>query len=432
MKVKINGQTGQELFESVRSLIASGDLKEGDSLPPVRELAAHVGVNRNTVAGVYQRLVKSGLAETKGRLGTRVKARQSQQQQDGITETKLMDLADGNLLKEWLPNLEQLARKAQLRQFVYGETPILSDMETFGREWFIDVCPDNMGLSITSGAVDSLERLMSAHLLPGDQVVVEDPCYLGSSTAIKLAGMRPVGVKIDAHGMIVDELESKLKKGARAVLFTPRAHNPTGCCYSEERATAIRQVLQRFPNVLVLIDDHYALLAQQPYYSLVPENGVFWAVFRSVSKGLGPDLRLAFVAADPVTTERLHSRLTVGMNWVSRILQSLVICALTSKNVVQRLHSMSEDCRQRNQWLIEALEVHGISIVGPVEGVNLWVPVNGDPQARAYELSKRGWLVRPGGQFDIDGKAMGLRITTTKLDQELASQLAQDIAQVDR
>nr|WP_257712940.1 GntR family transcriptional regulator [Vibrio neptunius] len=212
MKVKINGQTGQELFESVRSLIASGELKEGDSLPPVRELAADVGVNRNTVAGVYQRLVKSGLAETKGRLGTRVKARQSQQQQDGITETKLMDLADGNLLKEWFPNLEQLAGKAQLRQFVYGEAPILPDIETFGREWFIDVCPDNMGLSITSGAVDSLERLMSAHLLPGDQVVVEDPCYLGSSTAIKLAGMRPVGVKIDAHGMIVDELESKLKK----------------------------------------------------------------------------------------------------------------------------------------------------------------------------------------------------------------------------
>ncbi|NVD08928.1 aminotransferase class I/II-fold pyridoxal phosphate-dependent enzyme [Vibrio sp. JPW-9-11-11] len=428
MKVKIKGQTGQELFESVRCLIASGELKEGDALPPVRELATEVGVNRNTVAGVYQRLVKSGLAETKGRLGTRVKSRQSSQQQDGITETKLMDLADGNLRKEWFPSLDQLAAQAHLKQFVYGEAPILPEIEQFGREWFKDICPPNMGLSITSGAVDSLERLMSAHLLPGDQVIVEDPCYLGSSTAIKLAGMHPVGVSIDSDGMVADELESKLSKGARAVLLTPRAHNPTGCCYSKQRAEAIREVLSRYPNVLVLIDDHYALLAEQPYYNLIAKNSLYWGVFRSVSKGLGPDLRLAFVAADPVTTERLQSRLTIGMNWVSRILQSLVITALKSDSIDQQLQVMSQHCRQRNQWLIEALEANGLSIPGPVEGVNLWVPVNGDPQASAYELSKRGWLVRPGNQFDIDGKALGLRVTTTKLSQELALQLAKDIA----
>lgn len=427
MRVNIKGQTGQELFESVRSLIASGALKEGDALPPVRELAAEVGVNRNTVAGVYQRLVKSGLAETKGRLGTRVKSRQSSQQQDGITETRLVDLADGNLLKEWFPDLNHLAEKADLKQFVYGEAPILPEVEEFGREWFKDVCPSNMGLSITSGAVDSLERLMSTHLLPGDQILVEDPCYLGSSTAIKLAGMHPVGVSVDSQGIVADELELKLKKGARAVLMTPRAHNPTGCCYTKQRADAIKEVLGRYPNVLVLIDDHFALLAQQPYHNLVPDSSMHWGVFRSVSKGLGPDLRLAFVAADPVTTERLQSRLTTGMTWVSRILQTLVITALKSDSVRHQLQEMSEQCRQKNQWLIDALEANGLSISGPIEGVNLWIPVNSDPKESAYELSKFGWLVRPGSQFNIDGNALGIRVTTTKLNQELALQLAKDI-----
>lgn len=430
MEVKIKGRTGQELFESVRSLIASGALNEGDALPPVRELAAEVGVNRNTVAGVYQRLVKSGLAETKGRLGTRIKPRQSSQQQDGITETMLIDLADGNFRKEWFPDLNELASRAKLEQFVYGESPILPDIEKFGRDWFKDVCPANMGLSITSGAVDSLERLMSAHLLPGDRVLVEDPCYLGSSTAIKLAGIDPVGVKIDSQGMVVDELEAKLEKGAQAVLFTPRAHNPTGCCYTKERAQEIRQVLSRYPNVLVLVDDHYALLAKQPYYHLVPESSTHWGVFRSVSKGLGPDLRLAFLAADPVTTERLQSRLTVGMNWVSRILQSLVITALQSERVRQQLHEMSHRCRQKNQWLIEALEERGVPMPRAVDGVNVWVPVNGDPQTTAYELSKKGWLVRPGSQFDIDGQALGIRITTAKMNQEHILQLANDIVSV--
>lgn len=67
------------------------------------------------------------------------------------------------------------------------------------------------------------------------------------------------------------------------------------------------------------------------------------------------------------------------------------------------------------------------SISGPVEGVNVWIPVKNEPHQVAYELSKYGWLVRPGSQFDIDGKALGVRVTTTKLSEELASQLAKDI-----
>jgi DNA-binding transcriptional MocR family regulator len=58
------------------------------------------------------------------------------------------------------------------------------------------------------------------------------------------------------------------------VLFTPRAHDPTGCCYSKQRAEAIREMLSRYPNVQVLIDDHYALLTEQPYYGLIPENSI--------------------------------------------------------------------------------------------------------------------------------------------------------------
>ncbi|HHC4865294.1 TPA: GntR family transcriptional regulator, partial [Klebsiella michiganensis] len=53
----IVGKTASEIFDSIRHLVQSGALKPGDVLPPVRELAGKLSVNRNTVAAAYKRLV---------------------------------------------------------------------------------------------------------------------------------------------------------------------------------------------------------------------------------------------------------------------------------------------------------------------------------------------------------------------------------------
>jgi len=62
--IKIAGKTAVEISESIRTLMRDGELRPGDSLPPVRELAEVLAVNRNTVAAAYQRLVKMGIALT--------------------------------------------------------------------------------------------------------------------------------------------------------------------------------------------------------------------------------------------------------------------------------------------------------------------------------------------------------------------------------
>lgn len=54
--MKIQGKTAAEIFESVRGLLQSGSLRAGQALPPVRDLAIELDVNRNTVAAAYKRL----------------------------------------------------------------------------------------------------------------------------------------------------------------------------------------------------------------------------------------------------------------------------------------------------------------------------------------------------------------------------------------
>ncbi|QEI06628.1 transcriptional regulator PtsJ [Pigmentiphaga aceris] len=434
--MKITGKTALEISDGIRAMVQNGKLKPGDALPPVRDLADTLSVNRNTVAAAYQRLAKAGLALTQGRLGTTICAPPQAGEQEGLSiGTALIDLADGNPDPQWLPNpAELLAGKlagAFAQQlagpFLYGDDTILPSLREHAQAWFASDCPAGWTLELTHGAVDAIERLAAAHLVPGDKVAVEDPCFLGSINALRLAGMQTVGVGIDEAGMRPEALAAALDKGARAVLLTPRAHNPTGWGLTPQRAEALKRVLAAHPGVLVIVDDHFALLAETVYCSVIPASTSRWALVRSVSKGLGPDMRLAFVACDIETATRLRTRLAPGMCWVSHILQAIVGVCLGSPDVRRQVDQARDQYASRRQELHAALLAQGIDVPTPTGGFNLWVPVARDPKDVAYALAKKGWLVRVGSAFDVQGQSQAIRVTVSKLQDGQAQRFARDL-----
>ncbi len=426
--LKIIGKTALEISDHIRALVQSGDLQPGSPLPPVRELADELGVNRNTVAAAYQRLAKGGIAITQGRLGTAICEPPRAGEQEGLsTGTKLIDLADGNPDPRRLPDPMKLLAANVPRPYLYGDDTMLPELQQIGREWVLSDCPPGGELELTHGAVDAIERLAAAHLVPGDKVAVEDPCFLGTINALRLAGMQAIGVDIDDAGMRPEALQAALDKGARAVLVTPRAHNPTGCSLSKRRADALKRVLAAHPNVLVVVDDHFWLQAETPYHSIIPATTMRWALVRSVSKGLGPDMRVAFVGCDTASAERLRSRLAPGMTWVSHILQAIVATALTSKAVRKDIDGAREAYAGYRDEFCRALHVEGIDAPPASGGLNVWVPLPCDEKDVAYELAKKGWLVRPSGAFDVQGQSRALRITVSKLQPEQAQRFARDL-----
>ncbi|MFF7469053.1 aminotransferase class I/II-fold pyridoxal phosphate-dependent enzyme [Streptomyces sp. NPDC008092] len=432
--MRINGTTATEIAGSVRDLIASGQLVPQDPLPPVRKLAEELGVNRNTVASAYRQLVAAGEAETRGRGGTVVIGVPQLAGEGAWFGGRLIDLASGNPAPELLPDALQALRGGEYRPALYGAPSVDPDLAAWARERFTtDVPADGFRVLVTHGAVDATERLLNAYLTRGDAVAVEDPCFLASIGTLRLNGLRTVAVPVDEAGMRPEALRAALEGGVRAVVCTPRAHNPTGVSITRERAAELESVLAAHPQVLVVEDDHFWAVSHVPYHRITPPQVTRWALVRSVSKFLGPDLRLALVATDEESAQRLQTRLNTGTTWVSRLLQHAAY-RLLSDPQVHRLTARARGAYvERSSLLLAGLAERGIGRPPGYrpDGLNVWVPLGTESRPVADALARRGWAVQPGHLFAAGtGGSQEIRVTTSTLTTQQAREFTDDLAAV--
>ena len=160
------------------------------------------------------------------------------------------------------------------------------------------------------------------------------------------------------------QLAQALDSGINAIIFTPRAQNPTGAAIDEKRACELRRLLQRFPDVLLVENDPAALIAGVPPTSLAVESRrVQSAVVRSVSKFLGPNLRLALISGDALSISRLEARQRSGPCSVSHILQRVVAAALKDRAISRIVRHASETYARRREAFVAELRRRGIETI---------------------------------------------------------------------
>ncbi|MCJ7715004.1 MAG: GntR family transcriptional regulator [Anaerolineales bacterium] len=74
MKLRIDPESSVPIYvqieDTIHSLIAAGQIKPGEQLPTIRELAADIRVNLNTVARAYLELDREGVISTQRGKGT--------------------------------------------------------------------------------------------------------------------------------------------------------------------------------------------------------------------------------------------------------------------------------------------------------------------------------------------------------------------------
>jgi len=413
--------------------VRSGALPAGAALPPVRGLADRLGVSPATVAKAYQALRQRGVVETAGRNGTRVRARPpvagSRTGRRTNVPPDVRDLSTGEPDARLLPDLGGALRRLAAtapRPARYAEAGALPELVALARQRLgADGVPvRDAELTVTGGALDGIERLLTAHLRPGDRVAVEDPSWANLLDLVAALGLEPVGVPVDDDGPTPQGLRAALATGARAAVVTTRAHNPTGASVTRSRAAALRRELRGHPDVLVVEDDHAGELADVELHCLAGATRS-WAFLRSVSKPYGPDLRVAALAGDDATIARVVGRMRLGTGWVSTLLQRLVIELWRDDAVAAAVSRVGLRYDERRSALLHALRDRGLTARGRT-GINVWVPV-GDETSAVAGLREAGYAVAPGSLYRLSAPP-AIRITTSTLGLREVRPLADAVA----
>ncbi|MET7790108.1 aminotransferase class I/II-fold pyridoxal phosphate-dependent enzyme [Streptomyces sp. NPDC005248] len=426
---RIVGRRASEIATSVERAVGAGELVPGQALPPMRELAARLEVNPNTVAAAYRTLRERGVIETAGRRGSRVRLRPASTARGSLrveAPPGVRDLGEGNPDPALLPSLDgalaAAARAYAKRPGMYGEARVDPELEALVRAALdADGVPAGP-VAIASGSLDAIERVLVAHLKPGDAVAVEDPGWGALLDLVPALGLRPVPIALDDEGPLPDEVERALNAGARALVVTDRAQNPTGAAIGAARAEELRCVLAGHRGVLLIEDDHGHAIVDLPLHPLAGATDR-WAFVRSVAKAYGPDLRVAALTGDAVTVDRVLGRQQLGPGWVSRLLQRAVAHLLATGAVDS--DAVARAYGERRDALVQALMERGVEAHGR-SGMNVWVPVSDETGAVA-RLLNAGWAVAPGARFRVSAP-QGIRLTVSPLTAADIAPLADAVA----
>jgi DNA-binding transcriptional MocR family regulator len=254
-------------------------------------------------------------------------------------------------------------------------------------------------------------------------VAVEDPGWANLLDLLAALGLSAEPVRVDDDGPLVDDMARALNRGVRAVVITNRAQNPTGAALSADRADGLRNLVSG-GDLLIVEDDHCAGIAGAPLHTLAGSTG-HWAFVRSASKAYGPDLRVAVLAGDRRTVERVHGRLRLGPGWVSHLLQDLAVVLWSDESAARLVRTAEGQYTSARTRLRAALAERGVAAHGR-SGLNVWIPVP-DETVAVTRLLGAGWAAAPGTRFRIRTPA-GIRVTIADLTANEIDPLADAVA----
>ena len=446
----------RQIFDATRGAVLTGELAAGDRLPPERDLANRLGVNRTTVIRAYSDLATAGVVEARPGRGTLVRA-PTPATRDQARSAAVTSIGARDQGPAWLIGLPPLGR-ANLGP----DAGLLSDLAgTSGRPGLIsfalgtpspDVVPrqrlqeelvaalDECGAAglgygpveglptlkatiagrlaqrrviaspeqvlVVSGATQGIALIAQSLIEPGDEVAVESPTYIGALQTFAAAGARLIGVPVDGKGVRVDLLESVLSRRRIRLLFLqPTHHNPTGTTVPPERREQLLAPSWRY-GVPIVEDDAYGELWHEPpdpFPLKASDRHELVIHLSTFSKTVAPGLRVGYVAGPAALVRRLALAKQFSDLNTSALSQLALARFLAAGEYERHLHLVRAIYALRWATMLAALSGLANIDVSPHSkgGFYLWCRLDGALNARQIvaAAARRGVTLIAGEAF---------------------------------
>ncbi|MFH1681196.1 MAG: PLP-dependent aminotransferase family protein [Candidatus Eisenbacteria bacterium] len=440
----------RQIADSVRNTIENNSLEDGDRLPPMRELAARLGINRNTVSLAYRELERIGLVQSDVGRGTFVRRRRLPK--SGIAGAPV---EEGPIEWSRVVARRSVGRGEVLERLSVGDgvnrielTGAVADRDLFPVDAFRDVLEEvvrEMGPSvldygsregylplrkwlaerltgqgtsvsendvfILNGAQPGLDLVAKLLIEEGDAVVVESPTYYNAIGAFRLYGAEMAGIPVDGEGIPPDALEEVLVRRPVKLLYCmPTFQNPTGASMGRARREAVLSLARRH-GVAVLDDTFDADLRyrgkEETSLRGLP-GGEDVLLLGTFSKILFPGLRLGWLVAPAALHEGI-GRIRRSTDLAAGLLAQAAIHRFCEKGLLDRhIEKVRGVNRRRLRVLLDSMAEHfppEAAWTEPEGGMSLWVtlPRRVDTVEVLLEARRLGVNFTPGPLFHADG-----------------------------
>ena len=279
---------------------------------------------------------------------------------------------------------------------------------------------------ITNGSQQGLDLMGKTFLNEGDDVVIEEPAYLGAIQAFSIFRPRFNPVVLTEEGLDLRQFKSVMSRHKPKLIYSvPNFQNPSGISYSEKTRQEMADILQG-TSTLLIEDDPYGDLrytgsAKSSFKAILPANTILLGSF---SKTISPGLRLGWIVAPHDIMEKLIIAKQAADLHTTHFTQCILYQYLKDNDIDAHIKKIKEAYGKQAKAMLDSIERYcpdGVAHTTPEGGMFLWItlPENASSRDLLDLAIKDKVIFVPGDPFYVNRQnANTLRLNFSCMDEE--------------
>ena len=279
---------------------------------------------------------------------------------------------------------------------------------------------------ITNGSQQGLDLMGKTFLNEGDDVVIEEPAYLGAIQAFSIFRPRFNPVVLTEEGLDLRQFKSVMSRHKPKLIYSvPNFQNPSGISYSEKTRQEMADILQGTSTLLIEDDPYgdlrYAGSAKSSFKAILPANTILLGSF---SKTISPGLRLGWIVAPHDIMEKLIIAKQAADLHTPHFTQCILYQYLKDNDIDAHIKKIKEAYGKQAKAMLDSIERYcpdGVAHTTPEGGMFLWItlPENASSRDLLDLAIKDKVIFVPGDPFYVNRQnANTLRLNFSCIDEE--------------